>query len=266
MLQCPVCKEALVYGDRKWVCNNKHSFDVSKHGAVNLLQSQKSKLRNHGDNKLMVEARTRFLSAGHYITLRNVIASMIPSDATTGLDCGCGEGWYTQGIYQSTKLKITGVDVSKYAIDTCAKVFKEALWVVGSSFALPIMAECIDVAWSVFAPFDKREIARVLKSGGTFIHVYPLENHLIELKQNLYDDVYLNQVPELIDILELVDTTKIKEGITLSGSQEIMDLLMMTPYGYRTHPDKIHELQSLELLDVTLEFGVRVYKKGEQNA
>ncbi|MEG1779501.1 MAG: methyltransferase, partial [Oscillospiraceae bacterium] len=59
---CPICKAILVADDKTLKCNAGHSFDVSKYGYVNLLISQKTGV--HGDDKLMVAARTRFLSKG----------------------------------------------------------------------------------------------------------------------------------------------------------------------------------------------------------
>ena len=58
MLICPVCKEKLIKGNKTFRCVNNHSFDCAKQGYVNLSRKQ---TKNHGDNALMVKARTDFL-------------------------------------------------------------------------------------------------------------------------------------------------------------------------------------------------------------
>ena len=58
MLICPVCKEKLIKENKTFRCVNNHSFDCAKQGYVNLSRKQ---TKNHGDNALMVKARTDFL-------------------------------------------------------------------------------------------------------------------------------------------------------------------------------------------------------------
>lgn len=64
MLICPVCKKQLSKSGGSYVCPEKHSFDISRRGYVNLLQSQSPK--NHGDDKQMAAARREFLNGGFY--------------------------------------------------------------------------------------------------------------------------------------------------------------------------------------------------------
>lgn len=57
---CPVCGKALS-GEKTFKCKNNHSYDKSKHGYLNLLMSNASSGKRHGDDKLMVIARSEFL-------------------------------------------------------------------------------------------------------------------------------------------------------------------------------------------------------------
>ena len=57
MLICPVCKKKLIKENKTFRCENNHSFDCAKQGYVNLSRKQ---TKNHGDNALMVKARTNF--------------------------------------------------------------------------------------------------------------------------------------------------------------------------------------------------------------
>ena len=47
------------------VCPMGHSFDVAKSGYVNLLLSQQTGQKHHGDDKRMVKARSTFLGKGY---------------------------------------------------------------------------------------------------------------------------------------------------------------------------------------------------------
>ena len=60
-LCCPVCGGELVGNERSYCCEKGHSYDVAKQNYVNLLMSNKSSSKRHGDDKLMVKARKDFL-------------------------------------------------------------------------------------------------------------------------------------------------------------------------------------------------------------
>jgi 23S rRNA (guanine745-N1)-methyltransferase len=47
-------REELNTDERRLFCENGHSFDLAKSGYFNLLLSQQSKEKRHGDDKLMV--------------------------------------------------------------------------------------------------------------------------------------------------------------------------------------------------------------------
>ena len=55
ILICPVCGENLSKTEKSYTCTNRHSFDISKSGYVNLLLSKHVGKTVHGDNKLMVQ-------------------------------------------------------------------------------------------------------------------------------------------------------------------------------------------------------------------
>ena len=83
---CPVCKSEISLFERTYKCKNNHCFDLSKDGYVNLLMSQQSSLKRHGDDKLMVKARRDFLEKGFYSELREalceVLTEVLPEGAT----------------------------------------------------------------------------------------------------------------------------------------------------------------------------------------
>lgn len=70
MLICPVCKKKLIKENKTFRCENNHSFDCAKQGYVNLSRKQ---TKNHGDNALMVKARTDFLEKDYYDFMRQYV-------------------------------------------------------------------------------------------------------------------------------------------------------------------------------------------------
>lgn len=261
-LRCPVCHTALKKDNRTYYCVNKHAFDCAKSNYVNLLHSQQSKTKQHGDEKVMVVSRRRFLEQNYYLPLVNVINDFIESTDMNNMivDMGCGEGYYTEKFRKNHQ--IIGVDISKDAIDLAARKYKERTFVVASTYDLPIMDESMDIAISVFAPYSLEDTTRVLKKGGSFILVYPLEHHLFELKQVAYSEPYLNDNKALpMEGFELVETRFVHEQITLQNQQEIQDLFSMTPYFHRTPKSGLDAIGKLDTLSTRIEFGVSLYKK-----
>ena len=135
---CPICSQTLLKGEKSYTCKNRHSFDISSKGYVNLLPANKKHSAAPGDDKLMVVARNNFLSLGYYSHLKQTLENL--SDKYSGknvnvLDCGCGEGYYTQGVYeklaqQGKKVAVQGIDISKDAVAIAAKRLKEGQFAV----------------------------------------------------------------------------------------------------------------------------------------
>ena len=98
-LICPVCKQDLEKENRTYKCSNNHCFDIAKQGYVNLLQSQQSKLKRHGDDKLMINSRTAFLDKGYYKPLQKEICQKLLKhlgENPVVLDAGCGDCYYKE--------------------------------------------------------------------------------------------------------------------------------------------------------------------------
>ena len=109
-LTCPVCGGALHREERSLRCGAGHCYDLARQGYVNLLRTNRSKDKRHGDDKRMVAARTAFLDAGYYAPLRDAIAAAA-TEYTTGdagvLDAGCGEGYYTAHVLHTLQAQET---------------------------------------------------------------------------------------------------------------------------------------------------------------
>lgn len=262
---CPVCKSEISLLERTYKCPNNHCFDLSKDGYVNLLMSQQSSLKRHGDDKLMVKARREFLEKGFYNELRQTLCDTLKealSENSTIVDVGCGEGYYTSEISKVNNFEIFGIDISKDALKYAAKSVKSSSFAVASAFSLPFAESSADCVLSVFAPSAYEEFYRVLKTDGKLIKAIPLEEHLWGLKCALYKEPYKNKPEKRNDeLFRLVSEKEIKYKINLTEKDDIENLSKMTPYYYKTGREDAEKLLSLNSLETTVHFGVEIYEK-----
>ena len=265
ILACPVCGEKLEMSGKTYHCPNRHSFDAARSGYVNLLLSKHAG-GVHGDNKLMVSARRDFLEAGHYEPLRAELCRKVAEFSSEGcviLDAGCGEGYYTSAIIDRSKIAVdvTGIDISKTAVDFAAKRKCGAAFAAGSVFHLPAISSSCDILVTLFAPYCGDEFRRVLKPGGVMIMAIPSAEHLWELKTAIYDTPYKNEVkPYELEGFEFLGSERITNEISLSTQQEIWSLFTMTPYYYKTGAAEQERLRQLTELRVTTDFELLTYR------
>lgn len=267
---CPVCKKELTDSGSLYRCGNGHCFDKSKFGYVNLLQSQKSSAKRHGDDRLMIRARRDFLDAGCYGFLLDAVCEICEKYLPDGgniLDAGCGECYYSAGIKRhftdcDKKLFCTGIDISKDALEFASKRKSGIPLAVASLFDLPFADESFDMLLNIFSPEAYGEFHRVLKKGGYLLRVIPLEKHLLGLKAAIYDKPYLNDVPDTdIAGFRCVKTRQIKADLKLETNETIQNLFKMTPYYYKTGIDDQNKINKLEFLETQAEFEIRIYEK-----
>lgn len=266
---CPKCYENLILSGKSLVCSNNHCFDISKSGYVNLLQNNQSSSKRHGDDKLMVKARTDFLNNGYYDKLIFTVANLVnkySGENPVVLDAGCGECKYTDEVEKmlSSNCKspvVLGVDISKEAVNFGAKRNKKLNLAVASISKLPIANKSVDLVLNIFAPSFPQEFARILNDNGYLIKVIPLENHLIELKQAIYDVAYKNEIEDSeLDGFSKIEAINLEYVFDLYNNQDIKNLFMMTPYYYKTSIADQKKLDNIEKLSVTAQFQIIVYK------
>ncbi len=262
---CPVCNDKLEIHGKAYSCSERHCFDVSKEGYVNLLMSQQSSLKRHGDDKMMVRARRDFLEKGFYARLQKTLCDVVVKNVSKDgviADIGCGEGYYTKAISTVNHFNVFGIDISKDALKYAAKSMKNASFAVASAFSLPFADESCDCVLSVFAPSAYEEFSRVLKNSGRLIKVVPLEDHLWDLKRAVYKEPYKNK-PEIRndELFRLVSVEELKYNITLDCGDDIMNLFKMTPYYYKTGREEIEKLSQMTELETVVHFAVEVYEK-----
>lgn len=251
---CPVCAEkgaaeplAQVGGSLR--CPRGHSFDISSKGYVNLLLSSHKHVKDPGDSKEMAAARRSFLNTGAYEPLLKALCEAA-EELTEGVsapiiaDCGCGEGYYTSGIYDHLSSagkspEIYAVDISKNVLSAAKPRFagRRIYSAAASCFRMPLPDSSADIAAVIFAPFCLPELSRIVKGGGHIITAIPAREHLYGLKQLLYREPYYNEVkPYEIDGLEFLGKKEIRSVITIDDQETLNALFMMTPYYYKTSP------------------------------
>jgi 23S rRNA (guanine745-N1)-methyltransferase len=270
-LICPVCGLPLTLEAKTYRCEKNHCFDCAKSGYVNLLPPAPGGKR-HGDDKLMVKARTDFLDKGYYDPLAREIARCVAdckADHLHIVDAGCGEGKYTVDVLNhlaehGKTADIVGIDISKEALICAARRSKALKLCVASTAHMPLADGCADVVLNIFSPFMGEEFARVMKLGGRLICVVPLERHLWELKQLIYDTPYENPAPAVeLNGFTLAQRQDLRYEIELNCNEDIINLFKMTPYYYKTGAADQKKAECAEYLKTAVEFGVLVYRKDQ---
>lgn len=261
-LLCPVCKNELSKNVNAMRCENSHSFDIAKEGYVNLLTGSKSG-NLIGDNRDMARSRKNFLDKGYFETAAQAVCLELSSfNPSSVLDICCGEGYYTQLITQVCDAEVYGFDISKEMVRLAAKRKCDATFFVANMSDIPLADSSIDCAVHLFAPFCEKEFLRVIKPGGYLISVCPGADHLWEMKSALYEKPYKNE--EICPDIEGFTLTKAFNSThtaNLTSREDIDALFKMTPYYYHTSPKDKEKLFSLDSLETTIDFYIRIYLK-----
>ncbi|MBR2000887.1 MAG: methyltransferase domain-containing protein, partial [Firmicutes bacterium] len=117
VFRCPICEEPLICDKNSLVCSNKHSFDISKHGYVNLAGGTKGSTEHY--DKDSFKKRQQILEAGYYSHISEELVRIVGElpNVVTVLDCGCGEGYYSRELDQRLSEKqLIAFDISRDSI------------------------------------------------------------------------------------------------------------------------------------------------------
>lgn len=267
---CPVCGSPLSRGERAYTCPGGHSYDLSKDGYCHLLPPNRMHSKAPGDDKDMAAARSAFLSKGYYAPLLEALCDLavsITGQAPTVLDAGCGEGYYTGGIFHALEnagkqVRMAGTDISKFILRRAAKRDKAIEFAVASSYHLPVASGSIDLLIDCFSPLALEEFRRVLTPGGGFLYVVPSEMHLWELKQVLYDEPYPNEVKQTpYEGFAYREIRHVERIIHLPCPEDIQALFHMTPYCWKTPRSGAERLARLRTLDCRISFDIHAFRR-----
>ena len=256
-LRCPVCKKELVANNHSLVCNKGHRFDRASQGYVNLTIG--SKRRKSGDDKSMIAARTLFLSQGYYLLLlEKLIVCLNALSFQDALDLGCGEGYYTNALFDHfPDATWTGVDLSVDALKFASKHKPQVTYLIAGISDLPFLDHSVDLTLNIFAPIYISEIDRILREGGHAVFVLPREEHLLQLKEKLYPDVHLN--PKPLEAFEGFETTFIEDldfVFNVKSNADLKALLHMTPYVHRSPKEGLDRVSLLDTMQIHASFRI----------
>lgn len=284
MWHCPLCKAPISLIASPIRCQNSHSFDKAKSGYVNLLPVQFKKSKAPGDDKEMVKARREFHQLNAYGPLKEKMVSLLQrslKDLYAGqptvngqgehgciniFDAGCGEGSYLDAITQGLSehgfdVQGAGSDIAKVAVELAAKAFKQAQFVVASSFELPLETGSQDVMLQVFAPGSDKEYFRVLKDNGLLITVDPAQKHLFELKQQVYANPRPHELNDSVkEGFSRIENETFSFPIAFESREHALALIKMTPFYWKLPKGKIDEIVEA-LKSVTADFHIQLWKK-----
>ena len=269
---CPLCAAPLTRDDRSYRCPSGHSFDLAAAGYTHLLPPNRKHSKAPGDDKEMVAARSAFLEKGYYLPLRQALEELACSltaslDAPVLLDSGCGEGWYTAGLFQALcsqgkQPQAAGVDISKFALKKAAKRLPQGEFAVASVYRLPLADGSADLITNVFSPLAAEEFARILRPGGHYLYVVPSARHLWQMKEVLYPQPYENPVKqEEYEGFAHVSTVPVRYTISMDDPADWMALFRMTPYAWKTPREGVQRLEQLPHLDTEIGFDIHVYRR-----
>ena len=261
---CPICRENLTLVETSLKCCNRHSFDLSKFGYVNLAPQIKQSANYDKEN---FQNRQQILEAGFYQAILEAVSDLLASSKTTTtiLDIGCGEGFYSRKLQESHSEKtFYAFDISKDSVQIAAKSEPNwaVNWFVGDLARLPIKDASMDILLDIFSPANYGEFRRVLSKDGILIKVIPTKNHLKEIRQRVQDQLtnkdYSNQdiknhFQEHFTILSS-QTASLTKTIT---AEQLQALLSMTPLLFHVDQSKIDWSQ---LTEITIEAEILVGK------
>ena len=259
---CPVCQENLTLVESSLKCNNRHSFDLSKFGYVNLAPQIKQSANYDKEN---FQNRQQILEASFYQAILEVVSDLLSNskNAKTILDIGCGEGFYSRKLQESHSEKtFYAFDISKDSVQIAANSEPNwaVNWFVGDLARLPIKDASMDILLDLFSPANYGEFRRVLSKDGILIKVIPTKNHLKEIRQKVQDQLtnkdYSNQdiknhFQEHFTILSS-QTASLTKTIT---AEQLKALLSMTPLLFHIDQSKIDWSQ---LTEITIEAEILV--------
>lgn len=218
-------------------CPGGHSFDIARQGYVNLLGRAAPA---NADTAEMLEARARFLAAGHYLPITRALAERV-SGARRIVEAGAGTAWYLARCLDAEPgAQGLATDVSAAAAKRAARSHPSAAAIVADTWAgLPIRSEVADVVLCVFAPRNAAEFARILAPQGRLLVVVPTPEHLVELRERYgLLGVSADKPGSLMAAFpgwELADRLPITASLDLAADQ-VADLIAMGPNAFHQLP------------------------------
>ena len=183
-------------------------------------------------------------------------------------------GYYTERFLQLNPSKLVALDISKPAVLATAKRLKpistttQKYCLVASASQVPLASQAVSMLTSIFSPILADEFHRLVSDQGFVVIAKPAVNHLIEMRDGLFEQIVAHDSDKFIDELapyfELVKQTRVETTISLTAMQ-LQDLLTMTPYAFRAQPARrealIDRCQQAGSMRFTTDFMIYGFQK-----
>ncbi len=263
-LCCPICRLPLTQDNRRLVCRKNHSFDFARQGYINLLPVQNKHSLAPGDTAAMLHARRSFLDSGLYLPVSNALCERITKYARGNIlaDIGCGEGYYTAQTEKNCGCRCIGIDIAKEAAKMACARSKSIVWAVATASKLPLEDGSADIVTAVFSLFMNDEYARILRSGGIVIEITAGNDHLRELKELIYDEVFVQNKQPSPCGSQFAAVEQTEETFRFTAEGELLqDLLLMTPHAHRIKSGRGDPFEGKDRLSLTADIIIRVLRK-----
>ena len=272
---CPVCGgEITIQEAKSLVCLNRHTFDISKRGYINmLLRPVKTDY-----NKEMLESRNIICKSGFFDPMLSGVSELILEKVkennlleTTILDAGCGEGSHLSSILRNLKGKVNtnllgiGIDISKEGINIASRDYTNIIWCVADLAKIPLKDKQFDIVLNILSPANYVEFTRILKDNGILIKVVPGNKYLTELRDLFFDEnnkkTYSNDkvIQHFSDNYQIIDHKKILYNVRLPN-ENTKHLLKMTPLSWNVENERIEKVLNMGIKDITVDFEIIVGK------
>lgn len=260
-LACPICAAPFCIENYSLICENGHTFDISKKGYVNFGFWE---VIDAYDRELFYE-RKKVSAFGFFDPLYKAVAEVIEHYTNGGiiLDAGCGEGSALAAIARLCEGSYStfGVDLSKEAIRT-AENDERRMFFVGDLTHMPFRQGAADVMLNILSPASYKEFARILVKGGLLIKVLPDVDYLRqfrEMSENLPKE-YTNDktLSHFKTSFELLEERSCSYEFALQHEQ-LVSIAEMTPIFYNNESDKQRIIDS-GLNSVSCDFKILIGK------
>jgi len=273
LFKCPICGEPMRMNDTySLFCINKHSFDLSRKGYINLLISKTTAIYS----KELFEARQKVFKEGFFDPLIDNLGNVIEAykdinnlSKIAVLDAGCGEGSHiyelSKKIIDKSNYILTGIDISKDSINIASRKDSNIIWCIADLARLPFQDNSFDFIINILSPANYNEFNRVLDKKGIVIKVIPEKNYLKEIRNLIYIDSrmkdysnhkVINHFKECLQVLD-IKTVNYKFDI---NKELLSNLIKMTPLSWGSNKKDIDYYHN-DVSSVTVDFKVIIGQK-----
>jgi 23S rRNA (guanine745-N1)-methyltransferase len=273
LFQCPLCKDPMWMHDASLVCANKHTFDLSRRGYLNLLLRPP----HTRYDTAMLASRRELCRIGFFTPMLEAVSQcmlqeIVTTRQSTVLDAGCGEGSHLTQIIDDLQkasphgIQGVGVDISKDGIRIAVRDSWHIIWCVADLSRLPFQNRQFDSIVNILSPANYGEFERVLTNEGILIKVVPGNRHLAELRTMFFDakshapDSHERVIRYFSRHFTTIATHHLTYSVTVP--REFMKhVIDMTPLSWNVTAEKRQQMLNVGSAAMTVDVHILVGKK-----